>query len=254
MNNLLHMKILQIGLVWFPEGGGLDRFYYELTGEISKNYAHVEGLVLGDEKATEESHEFIRSFAKVNDSIYKKFLGILKSTKQLSKTGDFDLLVSHFALHVFPLLHTLGKRPFIVHFQGPWALESAAEGESSRSVWVKHLIERLVYQRADRLIVLSESFKTLLHKEYGVPLYKITVIPGAVDTQRFQVQADRTEARRQLDWVVGRPTVLIVRRRASRMGLEDAIIAMEQVRVNVPDVQLLIAGRGRLSGDLQALI
>jgi glycosyltransferase involved in cell wall biosynthesis len=53
---------------------------------------------------------------------------------------------------------------------------------------------------------------------------------------------------------LGRPIVLAVRRLVRRMGLEDLIDAIKLLKRRVPDVLLLIAGKGRLQDELQARI
>ncbi|MBN6746157.1 glycosyltransferase family 4 protein, partial [Acidithiobacillus sp. MC2.1] len=55
-------------------------------------------------------------------------------------------------------------------------------------------------------------------------------------------------------WPQDRPIVFAVRRLVRRMGLEDLIEAMVEVRRRVPDVLLLIGGRGPLQGELTARI
>ena len=164
-----------------------------------------------------------------------------------------ELIVSHFALHTLGVLPYLNRSPLVVHFHGPWSLESKVERESKFSVSVKGLLEKFVYMRARRIIVLSAAFRDLLHSHYGVPLNKISVIPGAVEMERFELGVSQQEARAMIG-LDDRPTVVVVRRLTRRMGIEDAITAIGKVREHVPNVQLLIAGRGEMEGRLQSLV
>jgi glycosyltransferase involved in cell wall biosynthesis len=140
----------------------------------------------------------------------------------------------------------------VVHFHGPWADES--EGQTRYARWAKALIERAVYRRGCRLIVLSRAFGRLLHERYGVAEEDIRVVPGAVDAERFKPGCSRAEARERLGWPRDRAIVLSVRRLVRRMGLEDLAEAMAQLRQQVPDALLIVVGRGPLEAELRRRI
>ena len=59
-------------------------------------------------------------------------------------------------------------------FTGPWAAESRAEGGGRAGAAVKAALERFVYRRADRYVVLSTAFKDVL-QTYGVDAGRIDV-------------------------------------------------------------------------------
>jgi glycosyltransferase involved in cell wall biosynthesis len=165
-----------------------------------------------------------------------------------------DLVASHFTLFTAPLGRHLKERPLVMHFHGPWAAESAVAGEGRPATRVKLLIEQQVYRRARRFIVLSEAFREVLHRNYGVPYERVRIVPGGVDVGRFALDVTRAEARARLGWPVDRPVVLAVRRLQRRMGLETLLAAMKAVRARVPEVQLLIAGTGPLAAELEARV
>ena len=119
---------------------------------------------------------------------------------------------------------------------------------------LKFALERGVYRRARRLIALSQSFQGELVSRYGVDENLTRVVPGGIDTERFNLSITRSEARRQLGWPENRPTLVTVRRQVRRMGLENLIDAMEQVKACCPDVLLLLGGTGSIADDLQSQI
>ena len=166
-----------------------------------------------------------------------------------------DLLVTHFAPYAFPIARPRAL-PLVVHFHGPWAAESQREGAGAIATWAKRSLERAVYRRADRLIVLSQAFRDVLARDYGIDEARIAIVPGGVACDRFApaFAISRAEARACLGWPTDRPIVLAVRRLASRMGLERLIEAMTRVRQTVPDALCLIAGRGRLEATLRERI
>ena len=167
------------------------------------------------------------------------------------KANDIDLIASHFALFTFPVLRSIRKKPLVVHFHGPWAAESKAEGENGFAVKAKWMLERRVYKRAQKFIVLSEAFRKLLSEQYKIDPGKIKIVRGGVHADRFDTGLSIEEARATLGWAQDRPNIFVVRRLARRMGLENLIAAIVRVKQRIPDVQLNIAGSGPLRAELE---
>ncbi len=241
------MRVLQIGLEWFPEhGGGLDRYFQELIERAAAFDIDARGFVAGRASVAKESGGLVSSFAPRTASLTARLLAARQIIgRELTETGH-DLVAAHFAMHTFPLLDRL-KIPLVVHFQGPWADESLAQGSGTLSSCGKRWIERSVYRRAERCVVLSQAFKALLVERYGVAEQKVIVCPGAVDTARFANVADsvsRIEARRMLGWPQDRPILLAVRRLVKRMGLDHLVDAVACTARRHPDLLLMLAGRG----------
>ena len=249
------MKTLQIGLSWFNESAsGLDRYFYDCYQYLPQADIDVTGLLAGSNKVIQESNGRVEAFASPNDSLIQRWLKMRKVFRQTLTENQYDLVVSHFALYTFPVLNQLNSLPLVTHFHGPWALESDVEIKRPISIWFKKQIEKTVYNRSRQFIVLSQTFRDLLHQEYQVPLDKIQIIPGGVDIDRFNINLSPTEARNQLNWHQDGPIIFCIRRLAKRMGLENLVTAMTQVRSHYPDILLYIAGKGALANTLQTQI
>jgi glycosyltransferase involved in cell wall biosynthesis len=173
--------------------------------------------------------------------------------KQLSQ-NKIDVIASHFALYTMPILDLLNKIPTVVHFHGPWAAESSAEGARNYKTQVKAALERRVYAHARRFIALSNAFKDELIAGYGIAEHRIEIVPGGVDLDRFNTGISRTEARRQLGWPANRPIILTVRRQVRRMGLETLLDAAKLLAAEIPDVLILLGGTGPIADELQQRI
>lgn len=249
------MKTLQIGMGWFNDrAGGLNRYYYDCANHFQTADVQFSGLVAGKESVRSDSQGKLIAFAPSDASLLKRWQGIRKNFVELTSSQDYDLIVSHFAFYTFPLLNLLKDRPLVTHFHGPWALESGVEANKSLAVKAKKWLEKKVYRRSQQFIVLSQTFRDLLHREYGIPLDKITIIPGGVDINRFNISTSKEAAREKLGWSANRPTMFCVRRLAKRMGLENLVAAMQTVCQQYPDALLYIAGKGELAATLQAQI
>jgi glycosyltransferase involved in cell wall biosynthesis len=249
------VKTLQIGMGWFTEQpGGLDRYFYDCYQYLPQADIDVKGLLAGSNKVIQDSNGRVRSFASPNDSFIQRWLRMRKVLNQTLAEKQYDLIVSHFALYTFPVLSQLNSLPLVSHFHGPWALESDVEIKRPISIWFKKQIEKTVYNRSRQFIVLSQTFRDILHQEYQVPLEKIHIIPGGVDIERFNINLSPIAARNQLNWHQDRPIIFCIRRLAKRMGLENLITAMAQVRSHKRDILLYIAGKGALANTLQTQI
>ena len=249
------MKTLQIGTSWFLEdAGGLSRVYYGCVNYLPVAGVEVSGLVTGGENVWQSSGGKVETFAAADSSTWQRSLKLRKAVKLVLASSDYDLVATHFALYTLPALDLLGKLPLVMHFHGPWALESRAEGGGRLSTWGKWAIEKLVYQRTNGFIVLSEAFRQILHKTYSVPLEKIFIVGGGTNTEEFDVDLSIAQAREKLGWQKDRRIILCVRRLVQRMGLENLISAIALVRNQHPDVLLLIAGKGAISEALRSQI
>lgn len=249
------MKTLQIGLEWFPERrGGLNRYYYDCTKHLPEVGIDFSGLVIGSDDVNRSSHGKVTGFITASVSMWQRWSKLRQYVTRYLKQNDYSLVVSHFAFYTFPALNLFGKLPMVAHFHGPWAMESEVEGANRVAVKFKKLLEQITYRRANESIVLSEKFRQVLHREYGVPLEKIHVIPGGVDVDRFNIDISPNDARTRLGWDATRPTIFCIRRLAKRMGLENLIAAMAEVKKAHPDVMLHIAGKGALADTLQKQI
>lgn len=247
---------LQLGMSWLPEqpGNGLDRVYHALATHLPEAGVEVHGLVAGSADVARTSRDTVRAFAPADASLGARVRGLRRAVRALTARTPVDLVAAHFPLYAAPSLDLFSGAPLVVHFHGPWALESAAEGEAWPLTTAKAGVERLLYRRADRFIVLSEAFRELLCTRYGVSPDRVRIVPGGVDTDRFAPSGSQAEARAHLGWPLDRPVVLTVRRLARRMGLERLIEAVDAVRAVVPDVRLYIAGQGPLRETLLAQI
>lgn len=246
---------LQIGTGWLPEDmGGLQRVYYELMHALPQTGVSVSGLVVGSEQVRQTSGGRVRAPAVQSAALPMRLLALRRAVQQSMRAEDVDLVVSHFALNAFPALGAIGQTPHVVHFQGPWAQESAAEGDGRLSVLAKRMVEQAVYRRAARFIVLSKAFGDILHADYGVPRERIATVPCGVRVDQFAIETRPAAARQQLGWPADRPIVLCVRRLVRRMGIENLVAAMRQVVRRVPEVLLLIAGKGAMYDEINQMI
>jgi asparagine synthase (glutamine-hydrolysing) len=249
------LRTLQLGMEWFPEKpGGLNRVYFELMRHLPDTGVEVHGLVAGSDEVVHSSRGMIEGFGPHSEALIPRLLAVRRIAAPLLRGDPGMLVVSHFALYTAPVLDELRGHPLVVHFQGPWGLEGRVERQSTVTVLMKTLVERAVYRRASAFIALSTPFAHILERRFHVPPERIHIIPGGVDVPRFAIAESRSECRVRLGWPADRPIVLAVRRLMRRMGLDDLIEATALVVERVPNLLVLIAGRGPVSGELEEQI
>lgn len=231
--------IAQLGMNLKASSGGVDRYFSGLNNALSRQGVRVAAYGFGDsDKPT--------CLGPASKPLMQRW----KAVRSALVPRRGRLLASHFALYALPAL--LGRRwdGHVVHFHGPWASESQREGGKAYSVMAKLLLERAVYHRADRFIVLSKAFRDQLCQGYGIKEDRVHVIPGGVEIDHFQ-PLDMAEARGRLVWPQKQKIIVCVRRLARRMGLEALIEAFAQATVNHPDARLMIGGQGPLREELE---
>lgn len=255
MRKQIDIRSLQVGVGWYPEqaGNGLDRVFYSLARHLPHVGVDVESLVVGTE-SIEASEGHVEAVAREDAPLVRRLTAFRQAARTSLQNRDIDVVAAHFALFALPVVGQLAGRPLVVHFHGPWAAESAVEGESVLVTRGKALVERCVYARADRFIVLSNAFADVLHRDYGVSQERVRVVPGGVEVERFDTGVTRREAREKLGWPTDRPTVVSVRRLVRRVGLEQLVKAFQTVQRQVPEALLLIGGKGPLEEALVAQI
>lgn len=242
------MRCLFSGMEWFPEckDGGLDRYFYEQLVALAA--AGVQGEALASSaNSTAVGGINVDGMARRGAPLWQRWRGVRRLARLALESG-VEVVNAHFALYAYPWLGAIPETvPLVVNFQGPWAQEIVAQSASWKrklvSRFARH-IEHKVYRRADRVITLSSAFRDLIHRDYGVPLERVRVIPGALDPEPYLRAPEPGEARRRLGWPAERVILLTVRRLAKRMGLDLLIDAIAQVRTEFPAILLQVGGRG----------
>lgn len=235
------VRPLLVGNEWVStRAGGLNRYLADLMVALGHQDAHPVALVVG------EGHgEGVVGVSGPEQGLVRRLLAVRRAAARLA--AEVDVVDVHFALYgLLPVWTTrLRRRPLIVHFQGPWAGESAvARGQRGVVLRAKAAIERAVYRRATTVVVLSEAFGRLVTERYGVDPARVAVVPPGVDLERFR-PGDRAAARLRLGLPSDRFVAVAVRRLDARMGLDVLIDAWAQVQAACPGAVLVIAGEGR---------
>jgi glycosyltransferase involved in cell wall biosynthesis len=234
------ISVHMTGSEWFgSQPGGLNRYFDGLHAALTaREDVDVVGAAFGNPPADYPNSV---SWGALDRGTFSRFRA---SRKHLSPDPP-DILDTHFSLYG-PTAKSYRKRPIhVVHFQGPWAAESREAGAGRLSVRAKKAFETLKYREADRFVVLSQPFKTMLADQYEVDPSSISIIPPGVNLSDFRFEPETTR---------GAPQVLCVRRLERRMGIHVLIESWRAVVDANPLATLHIVGTGTYERELMALV
>ena len=245
------LRVVMVGLETpMQRPGGLNRYFLELARALRREGVSVEALALGD--ANREADQ--DGLVIVGSSAAPIWTRLRCLRTALVPHDEAEILDIHFALTgLAGVLRRAPSRAVIVHFQGPWADESRTVGDGALTCAVKRGIERLVYRRADAVVVLSRAFRRILLERYPVAPWDVQVVPAGVDLDRFR-PGDRAVARRALGIPVEGTVILSVRRLVPRMGLDVLLRAFLSLKERLADTPMfVIVGEGPERSSLQQL-
>jgi glycosyltransferase involved in cell wall biosynthesis len=244
------MKIACIGTGWYPQvAGGLEKYLYGLMQALLRAGDSVDLFVTG-EPQYEAPRAQVYSIGKAGGPLIKRMLDARLAFARYFRE-PYDVINIHFAMNALPLIPFIDHRTLrVMNFQGPWGAEDRAEGGSELSARIKEALERFVYRRADRFIVLSSAFKEIL-TGYGVEADRISVIPIGIDCNFFRPAADRRAVRDALGWPADMKIFFTARRLVHRVGLFELLKAALILRASQANFKIKIAGRGPLRALLE---
>jgi glycosyltransferase involved in cell wall biosynthesis len=237
--SLNSLKILQLGMHERGSGGGVECYFWDLFDSLkAAPELRVDAFYFRHRASQPLTAPNEWCIGSTGEAGYRRLWSLRQAVlPELKSEADRPWVVaSHFALYAAALLPKLSRMPHVVHFHGPWAIESAVEGRGAANVFMKKMVERAVYSSAKAFIALSQSFKDLLTREYRINPELIHIIPGAVDTRRF-CPGDQGAAR-------------LVR----RMGLKNLLDAFCQIAESHSDVMLIFGGTGPMRAELESQI
>ena len=114
-------------------------------------------------------------------------------------------------------------------------------------------IERDVLRKSDKIVVLSNFTKDKIMNNHKIIQKKIQVIQGGVDLDKFGPTTDKNIIRKKLNIHPNKIILLTVRNLVQRMGLENLIIAFNELIKQNAEINLVIGGDGKLKPGLIAL-
>jgi colanic acid biosynthesis glycosyl transferase WcaI len=146
--------------------------------------------------------------------------------------------------------------PFVFEVRDLWPESLAAVGIGNPDSLLHHTLGAIagfLYQRADRIVVVSPAFRDHLIRRWRVPEEKIAVVENGVETDLFSPLpvASNLALRAQLG-TEGKFIVCYIGTMGNAHGLETLLDAADRLRQS-PSVLFLLVGEGAEKERIKAL-
>lgn len=268
------MNILFVSDVSISDAiSGAERVLFEQSTRLSKRGHDVYILTrkLHDNKSNQEVIQGVREWRYDVDQ--RNALSFIKSIllncrrlfESLQNQYSFDCINFHQPFSAFAVTRSFAskriKKIYTCHSlsfeefrsRNPRPMNIIGGALYFLNIQVRKFIERKVLNKSDKIAVLSRFTHEKLLNTYKIPPEKIVIIPGGVDLQRFYPKVDKTEIRRRLNIPKKKMILFTVRDLEPRMGLENLVNAIREVVKVVPEIYLVLGGKGPLKNDLISL-
>ncbi len=268
------MNILFVSDVSISEPiSGAERVLFEQSTRLSNSGHNIYILThkLQDHKSNQEVIQGVREWRYDVDQ--RNALFFFKSTllyckrlfESLQNQYSFDCINFHQPFSAFAVIRSSAskrvKKIYTCHslsFEEFRSRNPRPMGIIGRALYflniqARKFIERKVLNASDKIAVLSRFTHEKLLNIYKISSEKIVIIPGGVDLQRFYPTIDKIEIRRRLNIPKKKIILFTLRDLEPRMGLENLIYAIREVVKVIPDIYLVLGGKGPLKNDLISL-
>lgn len=223
------------------EMGGVPRSVLGVTSELAQlDPEELEVTVVASRRPTDiDGIPFRRSRAPRVPSLPNALFALQRPFS----LRDFDVV--HYMDSRPPLDFPLGRVPTVVTQHGFAALMFGDDYVSRKDRLVNTALLRIA-PRADLTLTASESERTELLARSPIDRARVVAIHHGVDHERFKPPADRATARAAVraQFGVDGPYVLYVSNHQRKKNTERLIEAFAQVSRALPDVALVMTGRG----------
>ena len=185
-----------------------------------------------------------------------------KFYRQFNPEFPFQAVICHQPLNYCALFirNNLPKAPLIYNFHSPGHEEYLLLNENRSSLsnyfpaMARRILERFCVRRALKVMVESCYMKEKLMAIHQIQDYKIIVNPGGVDLKRFKPAPERNKLKTQFNLPQDRTHLLTVRNLEHRMGLDNLLKCMAQLKKQEVKVHLTLGGEGAERQKLEQLI
>lgn len=185
-------------------------------------------------------------------------------TSNIQQPFSPDILHLHMPFSGLAAISVMPKVPAVYTFHGSWAEEYEVEARNAKretriyklEAMVMRWIEKRALSQADVIVTLSKFMQKEAKKYQIKPEYGWEIIPSGVDLRKFHSRSltQNTQFRKEHNVPENAFFIFTARRLAKRMGLENLIEAVKIAKEKIPEIYLIIGGKGELREELELLV
>jgi len=227
------------------KNGGAERAAANLSKDLSEKYnVH---LITFD--GTDIAYEYAGDLVNINipatNNKIKKMLNIIRriiKVRKIKKEKDIDISISFMeGANIVNILSK--KKDFVI----------TSERNLPSFFYKKKTKIRYICNRADKIVTLSKLVKEDLVNNFGIDKEKIIPIYNSCEIERLNINS------KEVDEIVekfdkNKQYIITMGRLNYQKGQWHLIKAFEMVKKKIPNVELLILGKGELEKPLKELV
>ena len=227
-------------------GGGAEKIAAELSRLITKEHEPL--FILFEERVEYPSRGRIRSLnVPLKNSPIEPFAFILRMIRlnKIVKEEAPDIIMSFDDYASFLNAFSNSTRVFAIH-------KSLVVADIHKNILkgtIVRLFRKFIYSKADKIIAISEGIKDELIHYVGIEPEKIIVINNPYDIARI-----RSLGKQKPPIKLPSQYIINVGRCEVQKGQWHLIRAFSKVHSKIPNLKLVMIGRGSLFGYLKTLI
>lgn len=230
--------------------GGAERVASNLASQLNTGNDKAWLVVFDGSNATYTTNApLIDLKLPMKKGILKKIIWYIKCINKIIKLKR-KLKITHSISFL--------NEPDLINVLTPCRAKCLVSVRNNRSSLNKNFLTKIkdkwVFQKADKVIALSEGVKEDLYKNYGVPENKVKVIYNACDKNIIEKQALLIDNDYENELICNGKTIITAGRLTEQKGQWHLIRAFSEVVKKVPESQLLILGQGAKKEYLEGLI
>jgi glycosyltransferase involved in cell wall biosynthesis len=232
-------------------GGGAERVASNLSLNLSeKNYNKY--IVVFDE--AKDNYPFKGNLINLDAGATKnsvgKILNLFKRVsrfKRVKKQYKIDTTLS--LLENPNLVNILSKRNDKIVISVRNFISKSSNGFYGK---VNNLLTKLLYNKADAIVVVSKAIQGDMIKSFGLKKEKIKVIYNPYDVEKI-AQLAKENIEDVYSSIFENPTIITAGRLTKQKGQWHLIRAFKKVKDKIPNAKLVILGQGDLEDYLKEL-
>jgi glycosyltransferase involved in cell wall biosynthesis len=253
--------------------GGAERVLFEQTIRLAQRGHNVFVMTrklpdhFEDYKVIEDVHEWRYSFNKKNPLKFlcSTWINSKKIFEKLHKKIHFDCINFHQPLSAIGVINSsLSTQIPKIYTCHSLSFEEYISRNGKNSHFLLKFsnfiqsraykkIEKNILNKSNKIVVLSKFTEEKINNIYKINNDKIRIIPGGVDLNKFAPPSDKEIIRKRLNIPSNKIILFTVRNLVQRMGLENLIIAFNDLIKKNVEINLVIGGEGKLKNGLIAL-
>lgn len=146
--------------------------------------------------------------------------------------------------------------PFVFEVRDLWPESLAAVGAGGEGTLLHRTLGAIadfLYQRAERIVVVTPAFKEHLVTHRGVAAEKIEIVQNGVETELFRPDAKAAEEIRRQLGLEECFVICYIGTMGMAHGLETLIAAAEELQTAMPEARFVLIGEGAEKAHIQQL-